>query len=87
MNFKELVDAIAAETQLPAGQVRKVSSALLDKFACLIESQTDFISHTIVLKAYTSPAKPATEGSSAKPERKLGRMRIRTKKPATSEAG
>ena len=35
MNYKELVEVIAAETELPAGQVRKVGLAILEKFAGL----------------------------------------------------
>ena len=37
MNLKELVDVVASETELPAGQVRKVSLALLEKFERRIE--------------------------------------------------
>ena len=86
MNFKELVDVIAAETNLPAGEVRKVSLALLSKFAGFIDSQTNFISPAITLRAYTKPAQAETEGKPAKPERKFARMAIRSKKDAASEA-
>ena len=87
MNLKELVDVVAAETELPAGQVRKVSIALLDKFAGLIDSQTNFVSPVIILTAVTAPARPATEGKPALPERKFARMSIRPKKPAAPAAG
>jgi len=82
MNLKELVDIVAAETELPAGQVRKVSLAMLEKFAGMIESQTNFISPAITLTAGTSPAKPAAEGKPARPAHKFARMAIRVKKPA-----
>ena len=84
MNLKELVDVVAAETELPAGQVRKVSLALLEKFAGLIDSQTNFVSPAIPLTAITLPAKPAAEGKPAVPERKFARMAIRHKKPAVA---
>ena len=84
MNLNELVDVVAAETELPAGQVRKVSLALLEKFAGLIDSQINFKSPVISLTAVTAPAKPASEGKPAQPERKYARMAIRTKKPATA---
>jgi hypothetical protein len=87
MNLKELIDVVAAETELPAGQVRKVSLALLDQFAGLIDSQTNFVSPVITLTAVTAPAKPATEGKPALPERKFARMAIRPKKPAAPAAG
>jgi hypothetical protein len=80
MNLKELVDVVAAETELPARQVRKVSLALLEKFACLIDSQTNFVSPVITITAVTAPAKPAAEGKPAMSERKFARMAIRTKK-------
>jgi hypothetical protein len=64
--------------------VRKVSLALLEKFAGLIDSQTNFVSPVITLTAVTAPAKPAAEGKPAQPERKLARMAIRPKKPAAA---
>ena len=87
MNYKELVEVIAAETELPAGQVRKVGLAILEKFAGLIDSQTNFVSPVITLTAVTAPARPATEGKPAVPERKFARMAIRSKKPAVPAAG
>lgn len=84
MHLNELVDVVAAETELPASQVRKVSLALLEKFAGLIDSQINFVSPVITLKAVTAPAKPASEGKPAQPERKFARMAIQTKKPATA---
>ena len=73
MNFKELVDIVSAETQLPAAQVRKVGLAMLEKFAGLIESQTNFTSPVITLTGVIAPAKPATEGKPAQPERHVAR--------------
>jgi hypothetical protein len=87
MNFKELVDVVAAETEQPAGQVRKVCLAMLEKFAGLIDSQTNFVSPVITLTALTAPPKPATEGKPAMPERKFARMAIRPKKSAAPAAG
>ena len=84
MNLKQLVDAVAAETELPASQVRKVSLALFEKFAGLIESQTNFVSPVITLTAVTAPAKPASEDKKATPERKFARMAIRRKKSAAA---
>jgi hypothetical protein len=87
MNFKELVDVVSAETQLPAAQVRKVGLAMLEKFADVIDSQTKFTSPVITLTGVTAPAKPAAEGKPAQPERKFARMAIRVTKPATAAVG
>jgi hypothetical protein len=80
MNIKELIDIVSSDTGVPAAQVRKVSIAMLNKFAGLIDSQTDFTSPNITIKAFTSPAKPASEGKPAKPETKFGRMKVRVSK-------
>ena len=87
MNFKELVDVVAVETGLPAGQVRNVTLALLDKFAGLIDSQTNFVTPVITLTAVTAPAKAAKEGKPAVPERKFASMAIRPKKHTAPAAG
>ena len=87
MNFKELIEVIATETELPAGQVRKVSIAMLEKFAALIDSQIEFTSPVITLTPFTRPARSEAEGKPAQPERKFSRMAIRSKKPAAPAAG
>ena len=85
MNFKELVEIVAQETGRPASQVRKVSLAVLEKFAGLIENETDFVSPVITIKSVTVSAQPASEDKPAKPERKFARMSIRTKKTNKDE--
>jgi hypothetical protein len=82
MNVKELIDIVSSDTGLPAAQVRKVTIAMLNKFADLIDSQTDFTSPQVIIKAFTRPAKPASEGEPEKPETKFGRMKVRTTKSA-----
>jgi hypothetical protein len=87
MNFKELVDVVSAETQLPAAQVRKVGLVMLEKFAGVIDSQTNFTSPVITLTGVTVPSKPAAAGKPAQSERKFARMAIRVNKPATPAVG
>jgi hypothetical protein len=82
MNIKELIDTVSSDTGVPAAQVRKVSIAMLNKFAGLIDSQTDFISPNIIIKTFTRPAKPASEDKPARPETKFGRMKVRVNKSA-----
>jgi hypothetical protein len=80
MNFKELVDTVSAETEIPASQVRKVGTAILAKFTELINSQGEFYSPEIVVRGVVLPAMKASEGKPARPERKAARMTLRTKK-------
>jgi len=82
MNFKELVTSVAAETNLPASEVKKVSQVVLQKFADLIETQGKFSSSFITFKAGTSSAREASEGKAARPPRKVARMVVRQKKEA-----
>jgi len=63
-----------------------VGLAMMEKFAALIASQTNFTSPVITLSAFTSPAKPASAGKPAQPERKFDRMAIRTPKPQPASA-
>jgi hypothetical protein len=81
MNNKELVLAVAKQTQLPVDQVEKVSLALLRKFAEVIETQGSFQSPLLQLIGAESPAKPASEARPARPARKFARLRIPAKKP------
>jgi hypothetical protein len=80
MNLKELVDVVSSETGLPAGQVRKICLAVLEKFSSLIDSQTDFVSPIVSFKSFTSEAKPASDDNPARPERKFARMTVRSTK-------
>ena len=82
MNFKELVDTISQETAIPAGQVKKVSTSMLEKFSELIEKQENFRSPIINLNSATIPAKEASENQPAQPEKKIARMLVVPKKVA-----
>ena len=80
MNPKELVHVVSAETGLPAGEVRKVCLAVLEKFSGLIDSQTDFVSPVVSFKSFTSEAKPASGDKPSRPERKFAHMIVRSTK-------
>jgi DUF1009 family protein len=84
MNMKELVSTVSTETNLPAAQVRKVTSAVLKQFAQLIETQGKFTSSAITIAGVVAPSKPATEDKPERPERKFARMLIRVKKSANA---
>ena len=80
MNLKDLVDTISQETTIPAGQVRKVTMAILEKFGDLIEKQENFRSPIVFLNSLTVPEKKAEEGSPGRPELKMAKMLIAPKK-------
>jgi len=81
MNSKELVLVVAKQTNLPADEVDKVSRALFEKFAELIETQGSFQSPHLQVIGTMSPATPASEDTPATPERKFARLRVPPKKP------
>ena len=76
MNLKELVDAVSLDTKIPAGQVRLISLALLEKWAKLIEDQDNFASPVVTFKSITSKPVAASEGKPAVPARKFANMSI-----------
>jgi len=77
MNVKELVFSISTETGLPAGQVRKITNSVLEKFADLIDNEDSFTSPVITFQVTKLPAK---DGNPGQPERKVARMQRRIKK-------
>jgi hypothetical protein len=79
--MKDLVDAVSADTNIPAAQVRKVTQAVLKQFAGLIDNQTKFTSAVIHLTPAIAPARPARDDRPAVPERKFARMAVRVQKP------
>lgn len=77
-NLKSLIDEVASETEIKVGTVRKVSLALLNKFASLIEKQEDFVSPVITFKSKTSALKD--DEDQPKEPQKFARMNIRPRK-------
>ncbi len=84
MNFKELIEVVAKETNISEAQVRKVGEAILAQFSELIEKQENFRSQFITFDSSTLPAKPEAEGKPGMPERKIARMKIKVKKDKPS---
>jgi len=76
MNLKQLVDSVSQDTNLPAGQIRLIALALLEKWAQLIEAQENFASPVVTFQSLTSKAVAASEGKPAVPARKFARMGI-----------
>jgi hypothetical protein len=86
MNIKELISVVSAETNLPAAQVRKVVTAVLDQFSNLIETKGRFTSPAITITGLSLPARAGTEDKRERPERKFARMHIRKKKAKQDSA-
>jgi len=84
MNFKQLITEVSKDTKIPAGDVRKVGMAMLQRFAHLIEEQQNFTSPLITLRTGTTAARPAVDDKPARPARKFARMAIR-KKPQSGK--
>ena len=82
MNFRELIEEVSQDTKIPAGNVRKVGLAMLERFARLIEDQQGFISPIVTLTPGTTPARPTAGDKPAVPERKFARMAVRQAPPA-----
>jgi hypothetical protein len=86
MNFKELVDAVSQETSIPAGQVKKVTTAVLEKFGELIESKEGFRSPIVRFSTATIEAREAADGKPARPQRTVARLIVVDKKDEPSQA-
>ena len=84
MNLKELVDSMSQDINIPAGQVRLISLAVMAEMANLIEAQENFFSPVVTFQSLTSKPTAASEGKPAVPARKFARMAINPKlgKPA-----
>ena len=73
-HFKAIVQNIASEKDVEIATVRKVSLALLKKFASLIEYQENFFSPVVTFRSKS--VTPKTEGGQAGGEQKFARMTI-----------
>lgn len=82
LDFREAIANVPEDTKLPAGDVRKVGVAMLERFARLIEDQQAFISLDGHAHPRYHPNPPAAAGKPALPERKFARMAVRPKPKA-----
>lgn len=74
MNFKELVSVVSSETNVPASDVRRITTSVLEKIANLIDAQDNFVSPIVTMISIISPATPAEGDKPAREERKFGRI-------------
>lgn len=77
MNFKELIAEVSHDTGIPAGDVRKVSKALLRRIASLVEEGGQFKSSILRLRTVTRAPRTvrSSDGSERHlPERRFGQL-------------
>lgn len=80
MKTKDLVAAIAASESIPASKVRQVAKAISQHMTDAIEKGEKLSLPNLVLTSRVLKAREATADKPARPERKVGMLRVRTKK-------
>ena len=83
MNFKDFTTSVSEAENIPAGKVRKITKALLEKIADAIDKGENLQLPGLVFKPRTQSAKEAADDQPGRPERKIAILRIR--KPKESE--
>lgn len=76
MNLKELVDTVSQDTSVPAGQVKKVTLAVLQKFAQLIDKKEGFRSSVVRFNVTTVEAREAADDRPARSQHNMARLVI-----------
>ena len=74
MNFLDLTESIAQSENIPVGQVRKVSKALLEKMALAIDSGEKLQLPTLGFFTRTLPEREASGDQPWRPERKIAQI-------------
>jgi hypothetical protein len=86
LNAKQLINELTSDTNLPHEQVAMVVNSCLEKFAKLLNEQNDLNSPVLKFTAFTTPAKPASEGKTAQLELKFFRITVKPSKPTETAA-
>lgn len=81
LSAKQLIDELTSDTNLPRKQVAMVVNSCLEQFAKLLNEQSDFNSPVLKFTAFTTPAKPASEGKPAQLELKFLRITVKPSRP------
>ena len=77
MNLKDIVSSISESELIPAGQVRKIALALLEKLGEAVDNGEKITAPGYVLNPRTIPAKEADGDKPARPETKVATFRRR----------
>ena len=80
MPLKEITASISASENIPAGQVRKITKAFLDRIIEAIENGEELDLPGLDFTPRTQPAREAEGDKPARPERKIAVLRKRKNK-------
>lgn len=87
MNFKDITGAISEAESIPAGKVRKICKALLERMGEAIDNGEKLKLPGLTFSPRTLPAQEAELDKPARPERKIASMRRRTPKTDQDNSG
>jgi len=82
MSFKDITASISESESIPAGKVRKITKALLERIGEAIDNGEKLQLPGFVFTPRTLPARDADADKAARPERKVATLRRRQKKAA-----
>ena len=80
MNLKDIISSISESEGIPAGRVRKVALALLEKMGQAVDNGERIIAPGYALIPRIVPASDADGDKPAKPETKIGTFKRRPAK-------
>jgi nucleoid DNA-binding protein len=86
MNLKDITAAISEAENIPAGKVRKITKAFLDRVGEAVENGEKLQLPGLVFIPRTLPAREAEGDKPARPERKTAVVRIRKVKKDDNES-
>ena len=84
MNFKDITSSISETEKIPAGKVRKITKAFLDRLIEAINNSEDLKLPGIMFNPKTWEAQEAKDDKPALPERKIAVLRVRPAKDEQS---
>ena len=87
MNLKDIVSSISESEGIPAGRVRKVALAFLEKMGEAVDNGERITSPGYVLNPRIVPAREADGDKPARPETKVGTFRRRPEKQNNDQPG
>ena len=86
MNIKELTASISEAENIPAGKVRRIAKAIIDRMGDAIDNGEKLQLPGLIFTPRTQPAREAEGEKSYRPERKMAILRRRVVKVESSSA-
>lgn len=86
MSIKDITTSISESEKIPAGKVRKITKALLERIGEAIDNGEKLQLPGLVFTPRTQPARAAEGDKPARPERKTATLRRRTAKEGEQAA-